>query len=117
MRGDELLLVPRAALTLGMAVHELTTNAVKYGALSVPEGTVTIAWVTQTTQEGHWLEMTWTEHNGPPVTPPTHRGFGTALVERGLSYDLGGEARIAFPPEGVIATLRAPLSPKTAKEA
>ena len=107
-----MLLEPRAALALGMAVHELTTNAVKYGALSMPEGNVEIDWSVEEDADGEQLVLRWVEHNGPPVPTPDHRGFGMTLIERGFAYDAGGEAKVDFTPAGVVATLRAPTSCK-----
>jgi two-component system CheB/CheR fusion protein len=106
VEGPDVLLQPRAALALGMAIHELTTNAVKHGALSVPEGTVQIAWHL----DGETLVLSWNEANGPPVSLPTRKGFGMTLIERGLKQDMSAEVTVEFPPEGVRATLRAPLS-------
>jgi two-component system, chemotaxis family, CheB/CheR fusion protein len=116
LTGGQVLLEPRAALALGMAVHELTTNAVKYGALSVLEGNVHIDWAVEKTTNGDRLVFNWVERNGPPVTPPGHRGFGMTLIERGFAYDVGGEAEVEFAPEGVVATLRAPFSRRQNKE-
>ena len=99
-----------------MAAHELTTNAVKYGSLSVPDGTVAIAWTIEKRGGDDWLVLQWVERNGPLVTAPDHRGFGMTLIERGFAHDVGGEAKIEFAATGVIATLSAPLSVKTQKE-
>jgi two-component sensor histidine kinase len=94
-----------------MAVHELTTNAIKFGALSVPEGKVEVDWT-----GGEMLALTWVERNGPPVTRPERRGFGMTLIERVFAHDAGGQANIDFRPEGVVATLRAPLPEKQPPE-
>jgi two-component system CheB/CheR fusion protein len=115
LTGTAILLEPRAALALGMAVHELTTNAVKYGALSVPEGNIEIRWAIEKAAGGVRLVLEWIERNGPPVAAPDHRGFGMTLIERGFAHDVGGDAKIDFRPEGVIATLRAPFPGKTRK--
>jgi two-component system CheB/CheR fusion protein len=112
LTGPLMLLEPRAALALGMAAHELTTNAVKYGALSVPEGNVDVCWSVETTANQERLMLKWIERNGPPVTPPDRRGFGMTLIERGFAHDVGGEVAVDFAPEGVVATLRAPLPGK-----
>jgi two-component sensor histidine kinase len=105
--GPQLRLRPRAALALSMALHELATNAVKYGALSLPEGEVTIGWATES-DPGHF-HLTWTEAGGPPVAIPLKRGFGSRLVEHGLAQDLAGNVRLDFLPEGVACTIVAPL--------
>ncbi|HEU0133741.1 MAG TPA: HWE histidine kinase domain-containing protein, partial [Allosphingosinicella sp.] len=86
VRGEPLRLAPRAALALAMALHELGTNALKYGALSVEAGRVSIGWE----QDGDRLGLQWRETGGPRVEAPGRRGFGTRLIERGLAADLGG---------------------------
>ena len=116
LTGDPVLLEPRAALALEMAVHELTTNAVKYGALSVPDGCVDVRWTIEKIADLDWLVLKWTERNGPPVSKPGHHGFGMILIERGFAHDVGGEAEIEFALTGVVATLRAPLTKKTPKD-
>jgi two-component system, chemotaxis family, CheB/CheR fusion protein len=108
--GPDVLVVPRIALAMGMAVHELTTNAVKFGAMSVPEGRVDVSWSVEGNAADRQLVLTWAERNGPAVVKPSRRGFGMALVERAFAHDVEGEARVDFRPEGVTATMRAPLS-------
>jgi len=93
-----------------MAVHELATNAAKYGALSVPAGSVTITW-TVTLGDKPRLELRWQERQGPPVVPPSRRGFGTRLIERGLAQDIGGDVRLTYAPAGVVCTMDVPLDP------
>jgi two-component sensor histidine kinase len=100
---------PRTALALGMATHELTTNAVKFGALSTPDGKVDISWTIRKNASGVALVLKWVEQNGPPVTPPDRRGFGMTLIERAFAHDVEGEAEVGFLPGGVVATLIAPL--------
>ena len=117
LTGPEVLVQSRTALALGMAVHELTTNAVKFGALSTPDGKVDLSWTVEENTDGPQLALKWVERNGPPVTPPARRGFGTTLIERAFAHDVGGEAEMKFLPEGVVATLRAPLNDKRDKEA
>ncbi len=109
VKGPPVPLGPRAALALGMAVHELTTNAVKYGALSVPEGNVSVLWQVEPEPDGDYLALDWIERDGPAVTPPTRRGFGMTLIERGLRQDMDAEVTVEFAVEGVSARLRAPL--------
>ena len=106
--GPPLRLLPRAALALAMALHELATNAVKYGALSTeaPDGRVDLRW--STVDDG--LRLVWSERGGPEVTPPTRRGFGTRLIERSLAQDLRAKVQITFLSEGVTCTLDASLS-------
>jgi PAS domain S-box-containing protein len=108
MTGPHLELGPAATHTIGMALHELATNACKYGAISVVEGRVRIAWSLD--PAGETFGLSWIEHGGPPVSPPTHRGFGQQVVERAAPASLEGEATLAFRPEGVEWTLRVPLS-------
>jgi two-component system CheB/CheR fusion protein len=112
LTGPEVLLQPRAALALGMAAHELTTNAVKYGALSVPEGNVEVTWSVDRVEDHERLVLKWVERDGPAVNPPAHRGFGMTLIKRGLSHDVGGKVEVDFATTGVVATLTAPLPDK-----
>ena len=107
--GPPVRLSPRMALSLSMALHELATNAVKYGALSVPTGQVRIAWSVVPGPVHPRLTLTWTESGGPPVSPPTRRGFGSRLIERGLASELSGEAHIDFLPDGVVCRISAGL--------
>lgn len=108
LSGPELRLQPRVALALGMVLHELCTNAAKHGALSVPEGRVALAWEAGAPENGvRCLRLTWAESGGPPVVPPARRGFGSRLIERGLAAELGGGARIGFPPGGVTCEVTA----------
>jgi len=104
--GPNLRIRPRTALALSMALHELCTNAVKYGALSGEAGRVEISWETTAPN----FRMRWVERGGPPVCPPTRTGFGTRMIERGLAAEIRGEVRIAYPPGGVVCTVAAPLS-------
>ena len=112
IEGPIVSLNPRGALALGMAIHELATNAAKYGALSVPEGDVAVTWDVERTDDGEHLLLEWLERNGPPVPEPAKRGFGSVLIERALGHDLSGKAMIEFLPEGVRALVRAPLPTK-----
>ena len=109
VQGPMVSLEPRAALALGMAVHELTTNAVKYGALSVAEGNVSVTWHVEQDPDGKRLVLDWIEKNGPPVLLPAHRGFGMTLIERGLRQDMSAQVEMEFAVEGVKARLQAPL--------
>ena len=97
-----------ATVAVALALHELATNAAKYGALSVLEGRVHIAWTAEPLRDGGLgLRMTWRESDGPAVTLPTSRGFGTRLIERGLAAELRGKVRIDYPPTGVVCTVDA----------
>jgi PAS domain S-box-containing protein len=104
--GPAVRLPPRIALSIAMALHELATNAVKYGALSVPTGRVALSW---SVAEGR-LSLYWRESAGPPVVPPTRTGFGSRLIERSLARELDGTVSLGFPPEGVTCTIVAPLA-------
>ncbi len=104
--GPDVVLAPNDALGLGLAVHELATNAAKYGALSVPEGKVTIRWAVIDEQ---MMMFSWAESGGPAVTIPTRRGFGSNLIERAIARDFGSEAKIIFDPAGVRCDMRVPL--------
>ena len=103
--GPDVLLPPKTAVSLAMAVHELATNAVKYGGLSGADGRVDVEW---RIGEGR-LALVWRERDGPVVTPPASRGFGTRMIERGLAAELDGRVVIAFEPTGLVCTVDAPL--------
>ncbi len=107
--GDDLLLRPRAAQTLSLALHELTTNAAKYGALSTPGGRVTIQASVEPAPSAPTLLLTWTELGGPTIEPPDHRGFGSVVIERGIAHDLGGSTDLEFDPAGVRCKICFPL--------
>jgi PAS domain S-box-containing protein len=106
--GPSLRLAPSTALALSMAVHELATNAAKYGALSAPTGQVSISWTT-TPGEPRSLTLFWQESGGPPVVPPTRQGFGTRLIERSLARELSGEVELIYRPTGLTCKIKAPL--------
>ncbi len=111
IEGPRVYLTPGTALALSMAVHELATNAAKYGALSVPTGHVSVSW-TVTRGEPQYLRLCWREQGGPPVAPPTRKGFGTRLIERSLAQELSGEVDLVYEPAGVVCTIKAPLRNK-----
>jgi PAS domain S-box-containing protein len=108
LQGPVLRLSSKAALSLSMAFHELGTNALKYGALSRPDGEVRLAW--RSGGEPAMLQLDWNERGGPPVSAPASRGFGSRLLERGLAAELSGEVRMFFEPDGLRCTIRAPLA-------
>ena len=83
--GENIRFPPKAALALGIAFHELATNAVKYGAFSNEAGSILIAWTIEPRPEGNRLILRWQEKDGPPVTPPSRKGFGSRVIERGLA--------------------------------
>ncbi len=106
LEGPTVMLSPKHALTLGMAIHELATNAAKYGALSSKTGSVEVAW---TISPERRLQLRWTESGGPGVAPPDRSGFGRLLLERALASDLRGDVRLDFAPQGLICEIEVPL--------
>lgn len=110
IEGSDLQLPPKVALALGMALHELATNAAKYGALSCSSGHVRVAWSLQNRARIPHLHLCWTETGGPPVEPPQRRGFGSRLIERGLAHELDGDVRMQFDPAGLGCTIVIPLA-------
>lgn len=111
---DDLQLTPKTALALSMALHELTTNAVKYGALSVPQGGVAVHCELRHRHGTPWLHMAWREHGGPPVAAPTRRGFGSRLIAEGLAFELDGSVSLEFDRDGVVCIIDVPLSEESA---
>jgi signal transduction histidine kinase/DNA-binding response OmpR family regulator len=106
--GPNIRLVPKAALAFSLALHELATNALKYGSIVNETGRVEVTWrIDNVSQE---LFFTWKERGGRPVTPPTARGFGSRLIEQGLSQDLNGSAILGFLEDGVQCSISAPLA-------
>ncbi|WP_375464742.1 sensor histidine kinase [uncultured Methylobacterium sp.] len=108
--GPPLRLPPRLALSIAMALHELGTNAVKYGALSQESGRIDITWSIRR-DDGVRLLLRWTESGGPPVETPTRTGFGSRLIERSLARELAGDVQLLFDPKGVVCTIEAPVPP------
>jgi two-component sensor histidine kinase len=105
MSGPRVPLSPRLAVVLSMIVHEIATNAAKYGALSNDTGTVALDWEVIEENGAQKLRMIWAEAGGPPVTAPVQRGFGSRLIERSARDQLGGEATVDFLPRGVVYTV------------
>lgn len=105
--GPAVTLKPKAALSLALAIHELATNAAKYGALSVPEGRVEVAWDVR--HETQSLVFAWRERGGPPVASPTRRGFGRTLLERSLAYEVDGRVTLEFARDGFVCVAELPL--------
>jgi len=114
IEGDSITIRPRAALTLALALHELTTNAAKYGALSVPNGRVTVRWRIEDGPSQPLLILEWCEHDGPPVAAPTRQGFGSRFIEGSVATELRGNARLSFDPAGLCCTMSIPLTSTTA---
>ncbi len=90
-------------------VHELATNAAKYGALSTTEGHVDIAWTLAGEVDGQTLAISWCESGGVAVVPPSRKGFGTRLIERGLVGAVDGKVSLTYPLDGVRCVVQAPL--------
>lgn len=105
VEGPDVRLPPRRALAFAMAFHELAANAGKYGALSNDIGSVAVEW----SEAGGKLSLRWTERNGPAVVKPARLGFGSRLIERGLSHELGGEVRLDFRPDGLVCSFDLPM--------
>ncbi|GLQ54152.1 PAS domain-containing sensor histidine kinase [Devosia nitrariae] len=101
IEGPSVDLNPRAALSFTMALNELLTNAVKYGALCTDAGCISVVWCLEKNAEPPTLILEWREQGGPPVSPPARRGVGSRLIELCIERDLGGQLELAFNPEGV----------------
>ncbi|GAC1574728.1 MAG: hypothetical protein NVS3B5_05200 [Sphingomicrobium sp.] len=101
--GDDVALDGRKGLALALAVHELATNALKYGALSVEEGRVALGW----SLSSRVFKFIWTESGGPVVLPPKSKGFGTRLITRNLEGDFQGRVELNYMPSGLVLTLTA----------
>jgi two-component sensor histidine kinase len=104
--GPPVALRPKSALTLGLAIHELAANAVKYGAFSADGGSIEVVW--QLVQDGP-LQICWTESGGPPVARPQSSGFGRLLLERALVAELNGDVQLNFAENGLICIIAVPL--------
>jgi PAS domain S-box-containing protein len=108
LRGEPLTIKARAAVTLTMAIHELCTNAMKYGALSVTGGRVSLAW-DRLAQPPRAVRIVWREEGGPPVIPPSREGFGTRLIKRALAAELSGTVGMSFGTEGLECVMEGQL--------
>ncbi len=107
--GSSVRLTPKQGLGLALILHELASNAVKYGALSVPEGRLEILLEPRDADGQAMVRLHWRESGGPPVTPPERKGFGTRLIERASTYELRGRANLSFEPEGLRAEIDFPF--------
>ncbi|HZL29808.1 MAG TPA: PAS domain S-box protein [Pseudolabrys sp.] len=117
VRGENVVLRPRAVLTLAMVFHEMTTNAAKYGALSAQGGRIEITWQ-RLAAEGDQppnLQIEWVEQGGPAVAEPEQRGFGTKLIEGSVAGELGGSTRMTFAPAGLRCEMVIPLDNEIAE--
>jgi two-component system CheB/CheR fusion protein len=109
--GDDIVLTSRANLSIALAIHELATNAAKYGALSTSEGHLDVTWQIKGASHNPELEISWQEAEGPVVTPPIRRGFGTKLIERSLVIGLSAKVNREFLETGVRCVISVPLTP------
>ena len=112
VRGEDVWLDPSAALTLGLALHELATNAAKHGALAGASGAIEIRSRVRSVAVGRRLSLVWRERGGPPVDGSERHGFGLTLIERGLAYQLGGSAVLEFRHDGLRCTIEFALGPR-----
>jgi two-component sensor histidine kinase len=108
--GPRIRLNPKAALSFALATHELGTNALKYGALSAPNGRVDVDWSVERVEDEPRFVLCWKESGGPPVEPPTRQGFGSMLIERSIAYELDGKATVDYRRDGFTCTISAPMS-------
>ncbi|MCT2557644.1 PAS domain S-box protein [Tsuneonella sp. YG55] len=111
LSGPEVAVSPRHAIMISLAIHEMATNAMKYGAFSTGSGRVSIEWGFDEDRENFMFG--WRESGGPTVSPPTRKGFGTSLIEKGLAADLGGQITLDYRPEGLVCNFLGPV-PKPA---
>ncbi len=111
IQGENIRFAPPAALALGIAINELATNAMKYGALSNETGSIEIGWKIAQAPEGDRLLLHWQERDGPPVMPPSHKGFGSSVLERGLAHELQAITHLEYRPTGLVCTMDIPAPP------
>lgn len=109
VRGEMVTLVPRAALTLSLAFHELTTNAAKYGALSSPSGRIEVQWSANRASPAPVLLIEWQEHGGPAVAAPARQGFGSRFIVHSISSELKGHTKLDYAADGLRCTIKIPL--------
>lgn len=110
IHGPDIYLKPEATQSLGLALHELTTNAVACGALSNPAGRVAVTWQRLSPEQGDGVELVWSESGGPTVTAPDRRGFGSLMIERNLARSLDARVDLTFAPDGVRCRIAIPAS-------
>lgn len=113
LTGPHLPLPPQVGVSLSMMVHELTTNAIKYGALATDTGRVSVDWKVENVEDNRTLTLDWRESGGPPVVSPERLGFGSRLIQRGLSADGGGHVDMIFDPRGLHCRVVARLGATT----
>lgn len=114
IKGEPIMVTPRVALTLALGLHELTTNATKYGALSVPAGRIEVGWqIERQPSQRPLLRIEWRERGGPPVKVPERQGFGTRFIVGSVASELQGHAKLDYDPAGVVCTMEIPLDAAT----
>jgi PAS domain S-box-containing protein len=112
--GKNLHLSPKSTSALAVALHELATNAVEYGAFSDNQGRIEISWTSEPSAGGDRLLFSWREHDGPQVAVPTHKGFGSWVIERGLAHELGGIVTLDYREQGIVCTIDIPVAAQAA---
>ncbi|WP_426220622.1 HWE histidine kinase domain-containing protein [Methylobacterium sp. NFXW15] len=115
LEGPRLKLPSDLAVPVSMALHELTTNALRHGALGHPDGRVVVSWSVADGPDGPWMAWTWNEHDGPPPALPTREGFGTRLLSKILTAQVAAEVEIAFDDDGLRIDVRLPLGRRQAQ--
>lgn len=103
------MLSPEAAQNFGLVIHELTTNSIKYGALSVPTGKITVRWQPFEKDGRQMIHLVWTETGGPPASEPSRKGFGTTVIKRHAEGAFGGQVLTEYREAGFEWTLEAPM--------
>lgn len=114
--GPPVRIAPNMALSLSMALHELATNAAKYGALGTENGRVSVSWDKDTGDAGDVLTMVWAESGGPPVQAPERSGFGMRMIEGQLAHEFGGGAKLSFEPSGLVCRMHLRLRDDASSE-
>ena len=118
--GPKLNVTPEVGVAMAMVLNELATNAVKYGALSRDSGRLEVTWRLDARADGKWVAVMWTETGGPTVAPPTQKGFGSTLIERSVTHQLGGTIALHYRPEGLSCDIAFPWKqlhrPRSEKE-
>lgn len=120
LAGDDFMLSPEAAQNFGLVVHELTTNSIKYGALSAPSGKITVRWKSVEKDGRQMLHLVWTETGGPPAQEPSRKGFGTTVIKRHAEGAFGGNVTTEYRESGFEWALEAPMryfTPKRSDQA
>jgi two-component sensor histidine kinase len=109
IRGENVDLPPKAAEVLGLAIHELATNSIKYGALRTEDGKIDVRWTVAKDAQSPRLRFCWAEFGVQMDDAPTRQGFGTELITQRVPYELGGTGGIEFRPTGIVAIIEFPL--------